>query len=463
MRKATSEAVYDAWVGRDTVVRVFLAAVNALLINIGFLLAFFVRYGLPFPEDNFLPYKSSFPFLTLIYIGALAAFGVYKSRFSSSWELFRRVFSGLFLGTLLSIAFVYVFRVKWNAFPTTIFVISFFVNLLLIFKLSRLVLRACKKIRKKVVVVGKGNIDEIVTKNTAVERIEINEIEKLAKYSDIDEIVICERIQNESTLNLLAYLVHKFRVDIVFSPSVYMRLLPEKINGESSIDFLNTFIGRKRDIDEFLIKGLDVIGSILILLLSMPLMLLVSVLIRISSPGSVLYKQQRVGKDGKIFTLYKFRTMTADAEKQIGPVLAQKDDPRVTKIGKLLRQTRLDELPQLFNVLIGNMSLVGPRPERPHFAKLHKALQGIRLAVKPGITGLAQIRSFYDLHPKHKIRYDYLYIQRRSLLLNLYILTMTIPVVLLKKRSVTTFTGLPSTNHPANYQFFTFFSIIHPR
>jgi lipopolysaccharide/colanic/teichoic acid biosynthesis glycosyltransferase len=95
--------------------------------------------------------------------------------------------------------------------------------------------------------------------------------------------------------------------------------------------------------------------------------------------------------------------------------------------------TRLDELPQLFNVLKGDMSLVGPRPERPHFVKLHKALRELRLTVRPGLTGLAQIRNFYDLKPRHKIKYDYLYIQQRSLLLNLYILAKTLPVIISKK------------------------------
>jgi lipopolysaccharide/colanic/teichoic acid biosynthesis glycosyltransferase len=125
--------------------------------------------------------------------------------------------------------------------------------------------------------------------------------------------------------------------------------------------------------------------------------------------------------------------MINDAEKQLGPVLATENDPRVTKVGRFLRDTRLDEIPQLLNVILGQMSLVGPRPERPYFVKRHKALMEIRLAVRPGLTGLAQVRNAYDLHPNHKIKYDYLYIQRRSLLLNLYILAKTIPVVLLKK------------------------------
>lgn len=415
------------------IVQIALFIVNMFLLNLGFLFAFLIRYGLPFPEYNFVPYKKSFVFLTLIYVLALSFFRVYKSRFKSSWDLFKRVFLGLFLGTLLSVAFVYVFRAKWHAFPTSVFVLCFLINLLLIFKVNQLVLKAKGKIKKKVVIIGEGKADDITGKKDDVERKGIDEINELVKYTDIDEIIISQRIRNENALNLLAYLMHKLKVDIIFSPSIYMNLLPEKINGEFPIDFLTTVVGKKKDIDEFLIRSLDIIGSFVILFLFSPIIALVSVLIKMTSGGPVLYEQQRVGKDGKVFTLYKFRTMVKDAEEKIGPVLASRDDPRITKVGRLLRKARLDELAQLFNVLKGDMSLVGPRPERPHFVKLHKPLRELRLAVRPGLTGLAQIRSFYDLKPRHKIKYDYLYIQRRSLLLNVYILLQTIPAVFSKK------------------------------
>ena len=414
-------------------IQLILFLANIVLINPGFLIAFLIRYGLPFPEYNFLPFKKSFVFLTVIYISALSFFRVYKSRFKSSWNLFKRVFLGLFFGTLLSIAFVYIFRAAWGAFPTSVFILSFFINLLLIFKLNQRILKAKGKIKKKIVVVGEDDIDDIVGKSAVVKRIKNDEIEELIKYTDTDEIIICERIQNEKDLNLLIYLVQKLKINVVFNPSIYVELLPGKINGENSFHFLSTFVGEKLDMEEFLIRSLDIIGSTFILLISMPLTILIALLIKISSPGPVLYKQQRVGKDGEIFILYKFRTMVKDAEKTVGPVWASRDDPRVTKVGRVLRTIRLDELPQLFNILRGNMSLVGPRPERPHFVKQHKTLREIRLAVKPGLTGLAQIRSFYDLKPQHKIRYDYLYIQQRSLLLNLYILAKTIPVLFSKK------------------------------
>jgi lipopolysaccharide/colanic/teichoic acid biosynthesis glycosyltransferase len=184
---------------------------------------------------------------------------------------------------------------------------------------------------------------------------------------------------------------------------------------------------------EFLIRLLDVAGSLALLMLAMPGMIISALLIRITSRGPVFYTQERIGQGGRVFTLYKFRTMIDDAEKHVGPVLATQDDERVTPVGRILRRTRIDELPQIYNVLRGDMSLVGPRPERAFFIERHKALQGVRLSVKPGLTGLAQVRSYYNLKPAHKVRYDYLYIQNRSFLLNLSILLQTIPVLFGKK------------------------------
>jgi lipopolysaccharide/colanic/teichoic acid biosynthesis glycosyltransferase len=185
--------------------------------------------------------------------------------------------------------------------------------------------------------------------------------------------------------------------------------------------------------EEFAMRLLDVLGSLGILIVAFPVMLVAAILIRLTSRGPVLYTAERVGQGGRLFTLYKFRTMIDDAEKHVGPVWASRDDDRVTPVGRILRRMRIDELPQMYNVLWGDMSLVGPRPERPFFIERHKTLQGIRLGVKPGLTGLAQVRSFYDLKPAHKVRYDYLYIRNRSLLLNIYILLQTIPVLFTKK------------------------------
>ncbi len=139
--------------------------------------------------------------------------------------------------------------------------------------------------------------------------------------------------------------------------------------------------------------------SIIALLIASPVLLVVAIMVKITSSGPVFYRQSRMGLNGRLFNIIKFRTMCADAESQTGPVWAKKNDARITFIGKFLRKTHIDELPQLINVLKGDMSIIGPRPERPFFAdKFNDEIDGYsrRLTVKPGITGLAQCYQKYD-------------------------------------------------------------------
>jgi len=413
--------------------RIILVTTNIVLINIAFLLSFLIRFGTDIPDYNFSSYKGNFLFLTFMYMLAFSFARFFKNRFRSHWDLFKRITHSMALGTLFGIALVYVFRAQWSTFPTSIFLISFPVGLIIIFLFNDLILNLTGRIKKKIIIIGQESDTEAIENNKHVEKINVDKIEDLVWYKDADEVVIYERVREDKQMSLLIYLLQRLKVNVLFSPSIYAELLSGNVMNENSIQFLATFLGRKSDSEEFLIRALDVLGSAFMLILLSPLMLSVLLLIRLTSSGPVLYKQSRISKDGKTFTMYKFKTMINDAEKQTGPVLAGENDPRVTRIGRFLRRTRIDELPQLLNVIRGDMSLVGPRPERLHFVKRHKALREIRLAVKPGLTGLAQIRNSYDLHPNHKVKYDYLYIQRRSFLLNLYILAKTIPVVLLKK------------------------------
>lgn len=406
---------------------------DIFLINITFFLSFIIRYGTNIPQYNFVSYKDSFVLLTLVYILALAFTKVFKKAFRSFWELFRNIFVGFLLGTLLGIVLMYIFRANWMSFPTSVFIISLPVGVSLVFLVNCMILRMARKIKKRVVILGKEAPLMAPEQSPYIETRHIDNIEQLLHLKDVDEIVINRRIEEHKQFNFLIYLLLKLKVNVVFSPALYAELLSDSMMGKNSLQFLTTFIGRKSDTEEFLIRVLDITGSVFLLFVLGPLIGLIALLIKLTSAGPVFYKQTRVSKDGKTFSLYKFRTMRKDAEKESGPVLAEKEDKRVTKIGRFLRNTRMDEIPQLLNVIQGDMSLVGPRPERPHFVKQHKVLRQARLAVKPGLTGLAQIRSHYDLRPKHKTKYDYLYIQRRSLLLNLYILVKTIPIVFLKK------------------------------
>jgi exopolysaccharide biosynthesis polyprenyl glycosylphosphotransferase len=184
---------------------------------------------------------------------------------------------------------------------------------------------------------------------------------------------------------------------------------------------------------------LDVVVSGIALLVGIPLWLIIAAAIRINSRGPIIYKQERAGKDVRSFTLFKFRSMYIDAEKTTGPVWAAKNDPRVTAIGRILRKTHLDETPQFFNVLKGEMSLVGPRPERPFFVeKLSKEipLYKRRYKIKPGLTGLARVKYKYDESiedVKIDLQYDLYYIENMSLRLDFQILFWTISHVLLGK------------------------------
>jgi exopolysaccharide biosynthesis polyprenyl glycosylphosphotransferase len=185
-------------------------------------------------------------------------------------------------------------------------------------------------------------------------------------------------------------------------------------------------------------RVMDVAGSIILLTLAAPVMIVVLLLIRLTSPGNALFTQKRVGRNGVEFTLYKFRTMVADAERNTGPVLATANDPRITTIGAFLRATRLDEFPQLLNVLLGEMSLVGPRPERPHFVhQFREQIPGyeFRLAAKPGVTGLAQVFGTYSTSPARKLRFDLTYITKYSLLMDIRILLRTIAVLLRREQA----------------------------
>jgi exopolysaccharide biosynthesis polyprenyl glycosylphosphotransferase len=178
-------------------------------------------------------------------------------------------------------------------------------------------------------------------------------------------------------------------------------------------------------------RSMDIIISFIMLLLLSPILVLLCILIPIDSDGAPFFHQQRLGRNGKSFKVIKFRSMGLDAEKN-GPKWASKEDARVTKVGAFLRRTRFDEVPQFLNVLKGEMSLIGPRPEREYFYKeFDKFLPNFkrRLLVKPGLTGWAQVNGGYDLTPKEKLTFDLYYIQHRSISMDIKILLRTLVII----------------------------------
>ena len=192
---------------------------------------------------------------------------------------------------------------------------------------------------------------------------------------------------------------------------------------------------KKRIVDDyysFIKRLMDLVITILCLPFALILILIFSIIIKLETPGPALYRQERVGLNGKYFDVLKLRSMGIDAEKN-GAKWAVQNDPRVTKVGKFIRKTRIDELPQLFNVLKGEMSLIGPRPERPVFtAEFSKEIPGFteRLLVKPGLTGWAQVNGGYEITPEEKLKLDLYYIENKCLKIEILIIWKTIKVVL---------------------------------
>jgi len=257
---------------------------------------------------------------------------------------------------------------------------------------------------------------------------------KVVKKEKIDEVIIAFPVYTSLLHKKIERIMREhseLAVNFKVSPYLYDALVGRlKMSYISEIFLLDILPGA--DSRRYLVykRLIDVVISLLGLIVLSPIMLLISLILKFHERGSVFYRQERLGESGQPFMLCKFRSMVPDAEKHTGPVWTRKDDSRITSFGRFLRRNSLDELPQLWNVLKGDMSLVGPRPERPHFIDQHKELRGRRLNVKPGITGLAQVNGRYNLTARHKAKYDYIYLKNCSFPLDIKILFQTLWVVL---------------------------------
>ncbi len=264
----------------------------------------------------------------------------------------------------------------------------------------------------------------------------VERINEIIKEYDVKEIIFAlDSNEHDKLLDLIGRCDEEVNFKIV--PDLYDAISGlAKTNQIYGFPLIEIMPELMKPWEKVVKRLIDILVSLIVLVVGLPLWILISILIKIDSRGPIIYKQERVGKDGKIFTLYKFRSMYENAEAMTGPTWATKNDPRVTRIGKILRKLHLDEIPQFFNVLKGDMSLIGPRPERPMFVeKLSREipLYKRRLKVKPGITGWAQVKYKYDESiedVKKKLQYDLFYIENMSLRMDLKIIAYTILHVL---------------------------------
>ena len=271
---------------------------------------------------------------------------------------------------------------------------------------------------------------------------DLDDIPQIIGQRQISHVTLCDPLTNDTHMErvLTATAVHG--VKLTTFESLFTELTEQapilEMHGHYDLSLTHS---RRTIYGERLQQMVSITVCLLALPIALPLMGLAAIAIKLTSPGPVFYKQRRVGKDGHPFAIMKLRTMKHDAEKETGAVWASKNDPRVTPVGRVLRQTRLDELPQLFNVLRGDMSLLGPRPERLRFVEEFKQIMpmyDLRHSVRPGITGWAQVNQGYDTCTEdvfRKLRYDLYYIRNMSLSLDLRIILRTILIMLRKWRA----------------------------
>ena len=268
----------------------------------------------------------------------------------------------------------------------------------------------------------------------------VNNITEIIEEYNANEIVIALEKTNHSLLLDILTKANGSSISLRIIPDMYEVISglakTEELYGLPLVD-INTEILSVQQ--KFAKRIIDIIFSFIILLGFSPLWILVSLIIKIESKGPILYRQKRVGQNGRIFIINKFRSMKDEAENTTGPVWAIEKDPRITKVGKILRKYRIDEIPQFINVLFGDMSVVGPRPERPFLVK--KLIKEFpfyyrRHKIRPGITGWAQIKQSYDSSlsdVKEKLKYDFFYIENMSLSLDLQIMIRTFIVMISAK------------------------------
>ena len=449
-----------------------LAAGDLLAACLAYLLAFTLRVVVPFPlTQGYLPalrfaeVNHHWAEMLLAQLATLYFLGLYETRaVLSPRPHLAAVAAAAGLQALVLIA-VYFFR-QDLLFPRSIFVVFAVLNaaLLMIWRLGCSALLGGYPRRRVLVVGTNATAAEVIDTVRGQDWLGLDIVGVAVSSSNGTRIRALESVPVLGTRDNLPALCAQYAIDeviIASDPSWQDHLLDEFSRApgvRSRISVVPSpfeiLIGRRETLrlhDIPLIEVFDDVpggaGSVtkrlfdtvlalLLLVPAIPVMLLVALAVRLTSRGPVIYRQTRVGRAGRPFTILKFRTMHPEAESGTGPVLATENDPRVTLTGRMLRGTRLDELPQLINVLRGDMSFVGPRPERPEFVEIFaRDIQGYveRFRLRPGLTGYAQVNGEYHTSAATKLKYDLAYIHNRSLWLDLKILSDTVKVMLTRR------------------------------
>lgn len=428
--------------GFNRTLKIAFGIADILIYHLTFVISFYIRYKGTLPIFNYSAYQNVLPYIMLTFI--------IINIFSGIYTLYNKHFIDMFSITLISqimMSFAIMamtFFGRWFAFPRTIIFINLIVSALLltIWRLIILKIYFNKSGTSQVMIVGpKEKCQEAVYnfKSSKTTQYKVKAVvfdhyfENIKKNIDqIDLFYFLDFNSLEEENEILSYLT--FNNKRIFLGTDFGNIL--RINNRiMNIDDESLIAISKFEIspeDDTIKRMIDIMISLFLLILTSPIMLIAALLIKATSKGPVFYKQVRITKGQEEFEILKFRSMRTDAEELSGPVLAQAEDPRVTKVGKYLRSLRIDELPQLFNVLKGDMSLIGPRPERPFFVEQFKEENPyyyLRHTVRAGITGYAQVYGKYSTDFNSKLKFDLLYIKNYTLMMDVQILFQTVKIL----------------------------------
>jgi exopolysaccharide biosynthesis polyprenyl glycosylphosphotransferase len=442
------------------VLKIAVILIDLAIINMAYILAFLVRYNWTLPEYNFKSYVASAPFITIAALIYFDIFGLMKYYRKSLQEIAVTLLKTLFILSITTVTITYYLR--GFSFPRLILIIApvFQYILLLIWKGIVLEVKRLVSSDLRLMVIGeRGELRAILDKvSHTLKRAKLHvhcvipsdEIDRaLKRLKDVDEVFISDNVSDEAKLSIITECLSKKKVVYIVPRMFEISLSNARIvQFEDMPAFMVDRLGLTVE-QRFFKRIFDIILSFFGIILLSPVMIITAILIKLTSKGPVIYKQKRITVGNRPFDVLKFRTMYDGAEDETGPVLSDADDPRITKVGRVLRNLRIDELPQLFNVLKGEMSFVGPRPERPFFVEqFSKDIPEYthRYLVKAGITGYAQIYGKYDTSAVDKLKYDLLYIRDYSMMLDIKLILQTIKVFRGKKAVYQDSTGKSNIN-----------------
>lgn len=426
----------------NNLLRIVVVCIASLVNLLSIYVSFYLKFWTQIPMRNFQAFQASYLWILLGFIVIHILFGTYI--------FYNKTYLDLFYFTFLGQVFMMVFMMAlsyagaWLTFPRSVILLNLLVGtgLLYVFNAFSYWLYHRLSGRKRIMILGqKDQVFEAVVNFSRMtnQRHQVvfvgfeDYYQKVQDYSDqIDIVYLTGYVEEAERLRIYEYLMRQDKKLFLGTQFANLMMVNPNImsfEDESIIELSGFTIPFEQAI---LKRSLDILVALTSLVLLSPVMLVTALAIHFDSPGPVFYKQERVTKGQKVFKILKFRSMSQEAEQVSGPVLASSNDQRITKVGKFIRSTRIDELPQMINVLKGEMSLVGPRPERPFFVnqfKQQNPYYDLRHQVRAGITGYAQVYGKYATDFNSKLNFDLLYIKNYSLAFDFKLLFQTLKIL----------------------------------